>query len=100
VGWRPRDETLAALRAELKVDPLGSLPSFRDYWLSAKNGEKRDWDATYRNWVRKDASDAKLSPWEEPEPEREPLAELTDEERATNGARLLQLSQILQGANQ
>jgi hypothetical protein len=30
-------------------------PQFRDYWVSARDGAKRDWSATWRNWVRRDA---------------------------------------------
>lgn len=28
---------------------------FRDHWVSARDGLKRDWLATWRNWVRRDA---------------------------------------------
>lgn len=30
-------------------------PKFRDHWLGARDGLKRDWFATWRNWVRTDA---------------------------------------------
>jgi len=36
------------------VDQDVELASFRDYWRSTtKNPMKRDWNATYRNWIRR-----------------------------------------------
>lgn len=29
---------------------------FRDHWISARDGAKRDWFATWRNWIRRDAT--------------------------------------------
>lgn len=55
-GYEPRPETVKALEQEGVHDPLSCLPSFRDYWLAkaGKDGAKRDWDATFRVWVRRD----------------------------------------------
>lgn len=55
-SYTPRDETVTALRAEGFPNPLGSLPSFRDYWTAkpGKDGCKLDWDATFRIWVRRE----------------------------------------------
>lgn len=55
--WQPADEPW-----RFAVDTLGSvdrarqqLASFRDYWRGRAGaaGRKRDWDATWRNWVRR-----------------------------------------------
>ena len=57
-GWAPSDATLAALRAEGHATPAGALASFRDYWagVPGQKGVKLDWEGTYRNWVRRDAT--------------------------------------------
>jgi hypothetical protein len=58
-GWRPNDAERA-----LAVELLGSgkaahaeLDKFRDHWRAANgaNAVKRDWDAAWRNWVRRAA---------------------------------------------
>ncbi len=57
-GWAPSDATLAALRAEGHATPAGALASFGDYWraVPGQRGVKLDWEGTYRNWVRRDAT--------------------------------------------
>jgi len=59
-GWAPSDATLAALRAEGHATPAGALASFGDYWraVPGQKGVKLDWEGTYRNWVRRDATRA------------------------------------------
>lgn len=62
-SWTP-SRTEANLRAE---DKTGGGPSwltdqlerFRDYWTAqaGTKGVKRDWDATWRNWIRRSATD-------------------------------------------
>ncbi len=56
--WAPSEATLAALRAEGHATPAGALASFGDYWraVPGARGVKLDWEGTYRNWVRRDAS--------------------------------------------
>ena len=54
--WRP-SEVLAAWvsheRPDLELDAV--VESFRDYWIAAPGakGRRADWEATFRNWVRK-----------------------------------------------
>lgn len=55
--WEP-SETLKQWaekeRPDLKLN--GTIDAFRDYWVSVggQNGVKLDWDATFRNWVRRE----------------------------------------------
>jgi hypothetical protein len=59
-GWVP-DEMFAA-REGLAADTIRrEADSFRDYWRGApgQRGVKADWDATWRNWVRKAAQRTK-----------------------------------------
>ncbi len=54
--WTPSAEAQAWAKAQGVADPCGSvLAEFRDYWLSVPGarGVKLDWDATYRNQVRR-----------------------------------------------
>lgn len=46
-----------ATRADL--DPVRVADEFRDYWVAqpGKDGRKADWEATWRNWVRKQRVD-------------------------------------------
>ncbi len=57
-GWSPPEDVVDALRAEFGGDPLTCLPRFRDYWagVPGQRGTKLDWPATFRNWVRTEAS--------------------------------------------
>ena len=99
--WQPSTSTLDAFKAQ-GVDALATLPEFNDYWIAVPGakGIKADWDATFRNRVRQLIADGRAPVFVAEPPRPVPLPDLTDEERAANGARLLQLSQILQGANQ
>lgn len=55
-GFTPSPEVIEAMRAECpKVDLEAENRKFVDYW-SAKAGKdatKLDWDATWRNWIRR-----------------------------------------------
>lgn len=57
--WQPKEDDAVKLAASFpNVDIEHETDSFRDYWAS--RGEARaDWDAAYRNWIRKAASFAK-----------------------------------------
>lgn len=50
-AWQPSKKTLDSL-ADLGVDLGQCVPEFVDFWLSARDGAKCDWDATFRNRVR------------------------------------------------
>jgi len=55
-GWTPSGDLLAWAKTERPdVDPTRELAGFRDYWASVAGakGRKADWDATFRNWIRK-----------------------------------------------
>jgi len=60
--WTPADTpAVRALAAELG-DPQAAareLDRFRDYWAAqpGAKGRKADWDATWRNWLRRAADD-------------------------------------------
>lgn len=53
-NWYPSDEG-CQLAASLGVNPNTEIEVFRDYWIavSGSKGVKLDWDATWRNWVRR-----------------------------------------------
>jgi hypothetical protein len=57
VHWKP-SEADALLAKEIGFDDAllaRETANFRDYWLSksGKDATKLDWDATFRNWIRK-----------------------------------------------
>lgn len=58
-GWFPaRSDANRAVEAGHDRDWLdGVLARFRDYWAATPGtkGRKADWDATWRNWVRREA---------------------------------------------
>lgn len=58
--WQPSSELIDFARNEGFSDAKfeRELASFRDYWLAASgpNATKRDWDAAFRNWLRKAAN--------------------------------------------
>ena len=54
--WKPNAELVAWSKAERSdLDLRKVFAEFKDYWLSVAGtkGVKLDWDATWRNWVRK-----------------------------------------------
>jgi len=56
-GWRP-DAAGRAYAAERGIDPDTTADAFADWWLAA-NGPtalKRDWNAAFRTWCRRDAA--------------------------------------------
>ena len=57
-GWIPTDDLANAMAAECPtVDQRHEHRKFVDYWKakSGKDATKTDWDATYRNWIRRAA---------------------------------------------
>lgn len=59
-GWNPSAETIAAMTAECAgVDLRAEHNVFTDYWIAqpGQKGVKTDWDATWRNWMRRKADD-------------------------------------------
>lgn len=55
-NWVPNQELVGWSKAERPdLDLRKVLMEFRDYWsaLPGQKGVKLDWDATWRNWVRK-----------------------------------------------
>lgn len=53
--WQPSPE-LADFARQNGVDPVATAEIFRDHWrgVSGDKGCKADWDATWRNWVRRE----------------------------------------------
>lgn len=53
--WQPTPEQIQFAR-DNQVDPIRTAEVFRDYWLGVPGakGCKADWDATWRNWVRRE----------------------------------------------
>ncbi|MBS1057145.1 hypothetical protein [Gluconobacter kondonii] len=53
--WQPTPEQIQFAVAN-QVDPIRTAEVFRDYWLGVPGtkGCKADWDATWRNWVRRE----------------------------------------------
>lgn len=50
-----------AFATEAGVDPERTFASFTDYWrgVAGARGRKADWDATWRNWCRKESDSTK-----------------------------------------
>jgi hypothetical protein len=58
MGWQPPADLVNAMRkAHPNVDIERETAVFIDYWLGT-GGTKADWNATYRNWIRKEARTA------------------------------------------
>lgn len=63
--WLPSSETVATIKAECPaVDPQKEHRVFVDYWIAqtGTRATKRDWDATWRNWMRRKQADHKGKP--------------------------------------
>lgn len=57
-GWMPRQDVIEQMRAECShVDLEAEHRKFQDHWAAAsgKSATKLDWDATWRNWIRRAA---------------------------------------------
>lgn len=57
-GWIPKQETIQKLREEFPhIDQQMECKKFVDHWLaeSGSKASKLDWEATYRNWIRRSA---------------------------------------------
>jgi uncharacterized protein YdaU (DUF1376 family) len=56
-NWRPNDAG-RAYAAERGLDPDSTADAFIDWWSAANgpNAIKRDWDAAFRTWCRRDAA--------------------------------------------
>ncbi|CAB0985333.1 hypothetical protein FRC0505_00465 [Corynebacterium diphtheriae] len=55
-GWEPDREVINAMRAEFPhLNLWQEHQVFVDYWrgMPGARGRKRDWNATWRNWIRK-----------------------------------------------
>ena len=70
-GWQPDDVVVDAMSSEYPgLDQQQELVRFRDYWTAAAGarGVKLDWNATYRNWIRRsaDRSPRALKPKSDP----------------------------------
>ena len=60
-GWTPKPETNRKMAEECPgVDLDAEFLRFTDYWLGAsgQRARKRNWDATWRNWVRRASESA------------------------------------------
>jgi hypothetical protein len=58
--WLPNSESIALVRDNCPgVDAKAEHPTFVDYWISqpGQKGVKTNWDATWRNWMRRKQSD-------------------------------------------
>jgi hypothetical protein len=60
-GWTPNPDVITQMRAECPgVDLRAEHAKFADYWRAktGKDAAKCDWDATWRNWIRRARDDA------------------------------------------
>ncbi|HEY8590213.1 MAG TPA: hypothetical protein VIL55_11740 [Naasia sp.] len=60
-AWRPSPAVREQLAAECPtVDLVAEFRKFTDYWtaIPGAKGRKLDWDATFRNWIRRAAENA------------------------------------------
>jgi hypothetical protein len=62
--WVPSEALIAQMAAECPgVDLRAEHRVFVDYWIAqpGQKGVKADWDATWRNWIRRKAGDTRQS---------------------------------------
>jgi hypothetical protein len=62
--WLPSAESIAKAREDAPgVDHQAEHPVFVDYWISqpGQKGVKTNWDATWRNWMRRKQGDIKTT---------------------------------------
>lgn len=72
-NWLPQTETVQKLKAEFPhIDQKLEHRKFVDHWLaeSGTKASKLDWEATYRNWIRRSAEynpapHTGSSPWDQ-----------------------------------
>lgn len=59
------------------LTPSEVFLEFKDYWIAqpGQKGVKTDWDATWRNWVRRQNAKKKASVWDENERRKQALAD-------------------------
>ena len=95
-SWQPSPELILwAHKERPDVDVALQAAVFRDYWL-ARSGQiavKRDWDATWRNWIRNATGGLpiKTSPKRQPtEVRREP--KLTPDQQEANKRRIAEMA--------
>lgn len=51
--WEPSQTEIDFCKAERPdLNVRVTVSRFKDYWAGAVNGTKKDWEATWRNWVR------------------------------------------------
>lgn len=63
--WLPSSESVAKIKTECPtVNPQNEHAAFIDYWIAqpGSKGVKLDWDATWRNWMRRKQTDHKGKP--------------------------------------
>jgi len=67
-GWR--DWTRVTFPQTTAERVVAEADTFRDYWISApgQKGRKADWEATWRNWCRRNLATAPLRPNAQPPP--------------------------------
>ena len=65
-GWQPArsEANIAAEKGHTSEFLTGQFEQFRDYWTAkaGANGTKLDWDATWRNWIRRSHEFAPAKP--------------------------------------
>lgn len=73
-NWEPSAQLIDWAKAERPdVDPSREANAFRDFWRAkpGKDGRKTDWDATFRNWIRRTNPTPGLKPFAIEQPIRQ-----------------------------
>lgn len=67
--WKPSQCLIDQVHA-MGVDAVACVPEFVDYWvaMSGRAGVKRDWDATFRNAIRRLIDYNRAPEWRPPAP--------------------------------
>jgi hypothetical protein len=71
--WLPSSASIAKAREDAPaVDHQAEHATFVDYWIAqpGQRGVKTDWDATWRNWMRRKQGDVKTRPSKQTPEER------------------------------
>lgn len=80
-GWMPSDQSKAKARQDAPgVDHQAEHSTFVDYWIAqpGQKGVKTDWEATWRNWMRRKQADLKGTKQTPEQKARTTLALATD----------------------
>lgn len=93
------DWALFCKKERPELTPSEVFSEFKDYWIAqpGQKGVKTDWDATWRNWVRRQNAKKKGSVWDENERRKQQLADRIFGKRSTDDGRTIEAATVRLG---